>query len=47
MKNVSLTDFDAVAAVAGDSGYIRKKDVERLLRFRDDPADESWMEGLV
>ncbi len=47
VKNVSLTDFDAVAALAGQTGYIAPDDVARLLRFRDDPADESWMEGLV
>jgi len=47
VKNVSLTDFDAVAAVAGETGYIRKEDVARLLRFRDDPSDEGWMEGLL
>ena len=47
VKNVSLTDFDAVAALAGETGYIAPEDVARLLRFRDDPADESWMEGLL
>ncbi len=43
VKNVSLTDFDAVAAAAAEEGYIRPEDVRRLLAFRDDPADESWM----
>ena len=47
VKNVSLTDFDAVAALAGETGYIAPEDVARLLRFRDDPADERWMEGLL
>lgn len=47
VKNVSLTDFDTVAALAGETGYIRPEDVARLLRFRDNPADERWMEGLL
>ena len=44
VKNVSLSNFDALAKVAAEEGYIRPEQVERLLRFRDDPADESWME---
>ena len=43
VRSVSLTDFDAIAAVAAESGYIRREDVARLLRFRDNPADESWI----
>ena len=43
--NHSLTDFDTVADVAGKTGYIRESDVERLIRFRNDPSDESWMEA--
>ena len=42
VKNVSLTDFDHIAEVAAAEGYIARADVERLIRFRDDPADESW-----
>ena len=42
VRNVSLTDFDAVAAVAAEQGYIRPEDVERLIRFRNDPSDGSW-----
>ncbi len=45
VKNVSLTNFDAVAAVAAESGYIRPADVARLLAFRDDPSDENWIGG--
>ena len=45
VKNVSLTNFDAVAAVAAESGYIRPADVARLLAFRDNPSDESWIGG--
>ncbi len=45
VKNVSLTDFDAVTAVAAENGVIRPEDVARLLHFRDDPSDESWIGG--
>jgi orotate phosphoribosyltransferase len=45
VKNYSLTDFDAVAAVAADMGYIAPADVKRLLAFRDNPSDESWIGG--
>ena len=44
---MSLTDFDAIAEVAAAEGYIAPADVQRLLAFRDDPADERWMEGVV
>ena len=43
LKNVSLTDFDAVAAMAAAEGYIPEADVRRLLAFRDNPSDESWI----
>ena len=45
VKNVSLTNFDCVAAVAAREGYIKTEDVRRLLAFRDDPSDESWIGG--
>ena len=45
VKNVSLTNFDVITAVAADEGYIRPEDRERLLQFRDNPADESWIGG--
>ncbi len=43
VKNVSLTNLDAVAAAAAESGYIKEEDVVRLLKFRDNPSDESWI----
>lgn len=43
VENVSLTDLDTVARVAAEDGYIRPEDQARLLRFRDDPSDESWI----
>ena len=45
VKNVSLTNLDAVARVAAETGYIRPEDVARLLKFRDNPSDESWIGG--
>ena len=45
VQNVSLTDFDEIARVAAEEGYIRPEDVARLIAFRNDPSDESWMEG--
>lgn len=43
VKNISLSDFDAVAAAAAETGYIKKSDVERLMAFRNNPQDESWI----
>ena len=43
MQNVSLTDLDTVAQVAADEGYIRKEDQARLIAFRNNPSDESWI----
>ena len=45
VKNVSLTNLDAVAKVAAETGYIKPEDVTRLLKFRDNPSDESWIGG--
>ena len=45
VENHSLCCFDVVAEVAAQQGYIRPEDVQRLLAFRDDPADESWIGG--
>lgn len=43
VKNISLSDFDAVAAAAAETGYIKQSDVERLMAFRNNPQDESWI----
>ncbi len=41
--NHSLTNFDVVAETAADEGYIKKEDVARLIAFRNNPSDESWI----
>ena len=43
VKNVSLTDLDTVATVAAAEGYIRPEDQDRLIAFRNNPSDESWI----
>ena len=43
VKNVSLTNFDVIAEVAADEGYIKPEDIERLIKFRNNPSDESWI----
>ena len=42
VENHSLCNFDVIASVAAEEGYIRPEDVRRLLAFRDNPNDESW-----
>ena len=44
VKNVSLCDLDALVEVAAETGYIKKEDKERILKFRENPADESSMQ---
>ena len=45
LKNVSLTNFDVIAKVAAETGYIEEEDVSRLIAFRNNPSDESWIGG--
>ncbi len=45
VQNVSLTDFDAMAEAAAQEGYIQPDDIRRLIAFRDNPSDESWIGG--
>ena len=47
VKNVSLTNFDVIADVAAEEGYIRAEDVKRLIAFRNNPSDESWIAGAA
>ncbi|MBQ8996298.1 MAG: orotate phosphoribosyltransferase [Oscillospiraceae bacterium] len=43
VRNISLTNFDVIAEVAAEEGYISKEDVQRLIAFRNNPSDESWI----
>lgn len=45
VTNTSLTDFDTVLKVAAEEGYIKEADIARLLAFRNNPSDESWIGG--
>ena len=47
VKNVSLTNFDVIASVAAEEGYIKTEDVQRLIAFRNNPSDESWINAEV
>ncbi len=43
VENHSLSNFDVLCEVAAKEGYIKEEDVERLMKFRANPSDESWM----
>ena len=43
VKNISLTNFDVIAEVAAEEGYIKPADIARLIAFRNNPSDESWI----
>ena len=43
--NYSLSNLDAVAEVAAEEGYIKPEDIEKLIKFRNNPSDESWIGG--
>ncbi len=43
VKNISLTNFDTIAQVAAEEGYIKPEDIQKLISFRNNPSDESWI----
>ncbi len=45
VKNISLTDFDTIVEVAAKENYIKAEDKERLIKFRNNPSDESWIKA--
>ena len=47
VQNISLTNFDVIAEVAAEDGYIKPEDVQRLIQFRNNPSDESWIGAKV
>lgn len=45
VENHSLSNLDALTSVAAEVGYINMEEIAKILKFRDDPSDESWIEG--
>ena len=45
LKNISLTNFDTIVKIAAETGYIKPEDMDRLIAFRNNPSDESWIGG--
>ncbi len=45
VKNISLSNFDVLVEVAAEEGYIAKEDIQKLIAFRNNPSDESWIRG--
>ena len=45
LKNISLTNFDTIVKIAAETGYIKNEDMDRLIAFRNNPSDESWIGG--
>lgn len=43
VKNVSASNFDILVDVASEYGFIKAEDKARLIAFRNNPSDESWM----
>ena len=43
VKNVSLTNFDCIAKIAAEENYIAESDIAKLIAFRNNPSDESWI----
>ena len=41
--NYSLSNLDALVEVAAEEGYIAGEWKNRILAFRDNPSDESWI----
>ncbi|MDE6835693.1 MAG: orotate phosphoribosyltransferase [Muribaculaceae bacterium] len=45
VENHSLSNFDTLVEVAAEEGRIKESDIERLKKFRNNPSDESWING--
>ena len=43
VKNISLSNFDALVEVAAEEGYISRDAIDKLIAFRNNPSDESWI----
>lgn len=45
IKNVSLCNLDTLVEVAAETGYIKDDQADKIIQFRNNPSDESWMRG--
>ncbi|MBD5330259.1 MAG: orotate phosphoribosyltransferase [Bacteroides sp.] len=45
VENHSLSNFDTLVEVAAEEGRIKESDIDRLKKFRNNPSDESWING--
>lgn len=45
VRNISLTDFDTVVRIAAEKNLIKPGDIARLIAFRNNPSDISWING--
>ena len=45
VTNISLCNLDALLQVAATEKYIKQEEIEKILKFRDNPSDESWIKG--
>lgn len=44
VKNVSLSNYDALVEVAVEQDYIKAEDVKKLQAFQKNPSDSGWMD---
>ncbi len=42
VENTSLSNYNALVAVAAETGYIAESDIKKLEAFQKNPSDESW-----
>ncbi len=42
--NYSLSNFETLVKVAAEENYIAEEDINKILKFQQNPSDPSWME---
>ena len=42
VENTSLSNYNALIAMAAETGYIAQSDIVKLEAFQKNPSDESW-----
>lgn len=45
VKNVSLSNLDALVEVAAEHGFIESSDIKKILTFRSNPNDPAWKDA--